>query len=459
MKHRSFIVLIGVCVISLGYAAYDYWSDKAAEEKKAEQATLLKMNKDQVAEVVLQRQSGDNITLQRTGEGWQIINPITEVADQNSVVDFIEGTTLEKSTDLVKEGDGIDWKLFGLDAPAAQLSFADNAGKKIEFLISGKKNFDGDLYLRRSGENKVFTVSTTWNNRAQKKLLDFRDRRVLKKEPAGFKKLVFEAAGKNLFTVEKEASEWKMSQAAAESSDFKNWILDAPRVNEVIFSLNNCLAQEILVSPQPKDLKDRGLQKAAVKILLTPLTGDPWQVEFFETKSEVYALTSSPARLLRIQTSDFLKYKNQTADALRDRHVAFRFDRDQVAQVQIVRGEFTASFTGIDGKWTVENPTNDFEYKPESVLTLINSIKNLQVLDFKPPTAGVNDPAQPFSLRFLDKNAKLVLELRTLGAYAKEKDSMIKLKSSLLETDFGVEQSRLATLPLEELVHKKVKAP
>ena len=311
MRNRRFLILIGVCALSIAYAAYDYWSDKAAEERKAEQATLLLMNKDQVAEVSLQRPSGDNIQLQRTNEGWQIIAPIKEVADQNSVVDFVEGTTLEKSTDLVKEGEGIDWKLFGLDSPVANLSFSDNAGKKVEFLISGKKNFDGDFYVRRAGENKVFTASTTWARRANKKLLDFRDRRVLKKESTGFKKLVFEQSGKILFTTEKEGSEWKMTQGPG-GINFQNWALDAQRVNELIFSLNNCLAQDILVKPEPKDLKVRKLDQASVKILLTPMTGEPWKVEFFENKTEVYALTSSPDRLLKIQSSDFLKYKNQT---------------------------------------------------------------------------------------------------------------------------------------------------
>ena len=455
MKNRSFLILIGVCALVVGYAAYDYWSEQRDSQQKAEQAILLKLGKDQITEVRLTR--GDEIiALQRTPEGWQLTEPLNEVGDQTAIVDFVEGTTLEKSTDVAKEGSGINWAVFGLEKPAAKLSFKDNAGQTVEFMISEKKNFAGDYYLRKTGEEKVYVVSSTWNTRAQKKAIDFRDKRVLKKEPATFQEISYKIDSHMLFKVKKQGAEWSLIEGPKGSS---TWILEAGRVNEIMSSLNVLLAQEILNSPTGKDMNDRSLKVPLVEISLQPNSGIPWKASFYQnSKSETYVLTSEPERLLKINSSDFIKYKTKTIDDLRDRHLAFKIDRDKAHTLDLTTSAGLAHFTSVDAAgWKVEKEDPELETKAESVPVLVSGLKNLMVSDFSPPNQ-VNPWAEMFAVRINDGSGKPVYSLEVLGSYSKGKDKMLKLKSSMQETAFGIEESKFLTLPLKDILRSKNKA-
>jgi hypothetical protein len=458
MKGRSFLILISMCALCVGYAIFDYWSDSKKEISKSEAAQLLKLDKDQINEVTFQR-AENSFKLQRTSEGWKLVEPLQEVADQKAVVDFVEGTTLEKSVDLVKEGADIDWKVFGLSDPLLTLSFKDNAGASVGFAISAKKNFAGDYYLRKVGEDKVYTASATWFTRTQKRILDFRDRRVLKYEPAIYKTMHYLIENKTLFMAEKKASEWSFTKGPSE--DAKNWILDSARVNEILFSLNNLQALEVILDTDAKALQQRGLKKVSVALKLNEGAEKAWSVEFYENpQKEVYALTTEPARLLKISPSDFTKIKNQTAENLRDRKLAFVFDKDLVTEVsveaQLLSAKFIKSKSG--DQWNVDKPEAQLTYKPESIAIFLNSLKNLQILDFNPP-ASVSYPVEKYNVKLSDKDAKKVLELSVNGTYEKNKSQFFRLHSSLFPQDFGMEATGFKNLPWKDLVQKKEKAP
>jgi hypothetical protein len=67
--------------------------------------------------------------LKRTVDGWFFESPLQEKADSEGVATFVEGLVLEKSSNVVKESEAVDWKVFGLDEPKARIRVTNNAGE------------------------------------------------------------------------------------------------------------------------------------------------------------------------------------------------------------------------------------------------------------------------------------------------------------------------------------------
>lgn len=322
MKSSRKLWIFTFVVVALAAYAYFFDFKKSQQEasEKREQAELLKVNPDQVNDVIIEKPDA-KIELKRDTDGWSLIEPFHDKADNEAVDIFISTATSESYTDIVKEGDEVNWALYGLDKPKAKITFVTSAGEKNSFEVSEKKNFEENSFIRRNGENRVLTASGTWYARAAKTPFDFRDKRLLRSQIAKVEGVLL-TAGKDREELVSRDGVWINPQDKAKK-------LDQNKVRDILQSISDAQAQNFILErvPTAAEQAKYRLDKPAAIIQLK--TADKtWTAKVAQDPEHFYYVwTSEPALVLRFQPGSLAKILNLRASELIEKPVDKAVDK------------------------------------------------------------------------------------------------------------------------------------
>lgn len=257
MKVKGRTLLVAALLLFGGYAYYDFKRDQRLEEQRMYETRLMTVEFQQVDKVEI-IYGTRTILLQRTVDGWNLEQPLQEPADNTAVEDLIKNTAAERIIDVVKEGDDIDWALFGLDKPMGSVAFVTSAGVRDTFEISEKKNFEDNVYARKNKENRLLLINSIWQNKLQREVIEYRDRRFLKHSIASVDKINLKNSTGHLI-LERKEGQW----GALDRADIK---LDQNKVRELLQKISEAQATEFIeggaTAPQLKSLFDLELTMA-----------------------------------------------------------------------------------------------------------------------------------------------------------------------------------------------------
>lgn len=463
MKHKSWIVIGSCALLAVGFAVYDFQSEKRQESQKAERSKLVPFNTDQInqieilsSDVATTEKKGDpllfnKIRLNRTVDGWKLEEPIQELADANAAGDFVEGIATETASDVLMENEDIDWKVFGLDEPRGQVTVQNNLGEKIVLSISSKKNYQGEAFIRRDQEKKVFLASSNWFSRLDKKFFDFRDKRLLRRSMSGIQSLSFSKDGQTLQLNYKD-SKWS-------AAGHEDWPLDQNKVRDVLGLFNNAIVTEFVKesAPNAEDLKKWGLAKPlAIYTLKFKEAADFTAAVGVDKDKYYYVSTNEPAHVVKVATADSSRFLNVKLDILRDRSQPFTFVKADVKKVEVQGAEGTTKLE-FDGKvWTAsEKAYPELNVSTELAATLIDRVAELKVAEFKDQVKDIAEP-KTRTVRFFNGQNQVLLELH-LGAVMKRKiegrdRSLIGAKTQLYPDVFTLDETSVRGLNLESFL-------
>lgn len=304
MKLKGRTILVLALLLFGGYAVYDYFHSKKTEEQKMEESRLLTVNFEQVDRFEVQK--GDQkILLKRTVDGWELQEPLKDLADNTEADDFVKSAVPERILEVAKEGNDIDWALYGLDKPLGKITFTTSAGAQNIFEISEKKNFEENVFARRDQENKVLVINSAWQNRVNKTVLDFRDRRFLRHKIASVDGLKLQN--------EKGVIELKLGDGKWAAPSKKDLKLDQNKVRDLLSVIASAKAAEIL----------EGKAKASVpKHLFTldlSMADKKWRAEVRQAKDLlIYAQVSEPDFQMKMEAGALDKLIKMKLDDLKE---------------------------------------------------------------------------------------------------------------------------------------------
>ncbi|MEI7973852.1 MAG: DUF4340 domain-containing protein, partial [Bdellovibrio sp.] len=173
MKNKGLWILVILVGLSLGYAIFDVEWSKKQEAKKSESSRLVTISKEAIESLEFEAPSG-KFRLEKKEAQWSFVEPIQEAAKSEMVREFLDGLVLEKYQQVVAEGEKTDLKVFGLDQPAGRLKLS--AGPQVEeFRVGQLKNFQGEPYLQKNSEPRVYLGEASWNAKFERSSLSFRD--------------------------------------------------------------------------------------------------------------------------------------------------------------------------------------------------------------------------------------------------------------------------------------------
>ncbi len=472
-------VLVGLVLLSVGYVVYDLESQKASEKTKLEEGRLIKLDKGQISRFEISvaaagsssHQAGSAmkqvVSVDRAKEGWSISSPLSELADQMAVQDYIDGSVSEQSLKVVKEGPQIDWAIYGLDKPIGLLSFQGNSGQVLKIYVSPKKNYEGDSYLRVDGEEKVHLASSTWFTRAEKKPFDFRDKRLLKKSSRQVTSLRVKwapQAKQKSFEMLKKEDNWKVSSAVL--SQLEKWKFDQSKISDFVDLLNSAKITEFSKEGKvgSRDLKLFGLDRSNLTVEASLNNETTFKMKMSPdvgSKKENYVQLFDPPGIFKISDSDMKRFVRARPDEFRDSREPFAIDKSKVKKIRFTSQGLAADFILKDGTWVLDKEDKNLEYQTSRLVSILDSIGNLEVGDFDPDSTEKNLGNPSRKMELLDEQRKLILSIGFFKTYSKmvnkSQKSFLLVKASSHPREVGIDEKTYQSMGMEFLVKQRPK--
>ena len=429
MKRRGLLILSAAVLVIGGYALYEYRVDHMDPEKKEASMLIAKSTEEQISGFMIENEK-QIIEVIKADNIWKMTKPIQDQANQVAAKDFITGVLTEGFIETAKEGSEIDWSAFGLDKPRATISLTSSDGSKEIFKVGSAKNFEGNSFIRHNDSNKVLVASSTWFAKADKKIGDFRDQRLMRWPNSTVTMLTFEH-GKEKFTLTRKENIWM-------NMDQLRIRLDQNKVREILGMLNNTEALEFVSEKagSAQDMKDWGFSKPSLKLSAQQEDGKIWTALFSSGQDRIYRVAvSDPQFVLKLSPVDGEKFLMADFDSFRDRREAFRFDRTKAKLVQIKTEKLSKD---------LKNEGDD------SVAEIVKKIESLGVTLFLP----ASKQELKNEVTILDAENKQLIKFNW-GSPQKIKivgsdTSVVQARSSLVDYDFYITEQEINALKLQD---------
>ena len=327
---RSLIILL-VIAIPLGWYVYkDSQRPPGGDAPKKDK--VFTVEADKIEEIAVKADSGEQTRLQKSGAEWKIIAPAPAQPDSSEVSGLTSNLSSLEVQQIVDENPS-DLQQYGLTQPRIEVLF--KSGGQQHTLQIGQKTPPGtDLYAKRAGETRVFTIPSYVESTFNKKPFDLRDKTVLKLDRDKLDAIEF-TAGDNTVRFTKPSGEWRMAapvQGRADSS----------AVEGIVGRLTGLQMKSIVETPDA-DQKKYGLDKPAATVRLG--AGSSQATLVLGTKAEentTYARDLSRPAIFTVESSVLDDLKKSPADyRQKDLFDARSFNS---TRVEIVRAGQTHTF-------------------------------------------------------------------------------------------------------------------
>ena len=241
-------------VLAIGIVAVILLDKKDERQEEAEQieSKLLNIEKEDVAEIILQP---SGIHCVKDSNEWKIVEPVRTDGDK-SAIDAIANMFSHAEIERTIASDPAEYDVYGLDPAQGKLILIHSEGSDTLYL--GDKSPTGSfVFARKSGSPDVFLTTTTLQTNIEKDLFALRDKKVL-----GFEKAQVRAVdlkNKNgSFSLAKQAGEWEITSPGA-------YAADDTEVDKVLNRLNSERAKSF-VDEEPDNFSHYGLANPSVQV-------------------------------------------------------------------------------------------------------------------------------------------------------------------------------------------------
>ena len=302
MKLKGRTLLVLALLFFGGFAVYDFFQDKKNEEKSMEESRLMTLNFEQVNLIQIER--GDQkVIVQRNVDGWEIKEPYQDLADNNVADDFVKNSYTERIIEVANEGENIDWSRYGLDKPLGKITLKTSAGDQNSFEISDKKNIEDNCFARRNNENRVLVINSSWQNKAKKAAIDFRDRRFLRNKIAAVDSVKLQNENGTI-ELNRVDGQWQ-------GVGLKDLKLDQNKVRELLTAISEAKGADILNHPP---------QVAKKLFTLNLKLGEKkWDAQVDQAKDlGIFAKTSEPQFHMKMEPGALDKFIHLTLNELKE---------------------------------------------------------------------------------------------------------------------------------------------
>jgi hypothetical protein len=437
-KTQFFAVVVAILVAATYY--FEFYKSTRDEQKNAEESKVVSFPADQIHGLEVENSHG-KVVLVRDTDGWTVVEPLKDWADNQFVEDVINGLTTEVSKETAAEGNVVQWTNFGLDKDFGKITFTNQQNRSMVIEVSQKKNFEGNSFLRRDGENRVLVSSSQWMMRAQATVMDFRDKRLFRGKIGSVEEISLKNI-KDDFKVQLKEGHWQNPRDPAVK-------LDQNKIREILTSLNEIQAVDFLTSLPPAE------QKANLTLKLKDKT---WSGNLKQAADKmIYAQVTDPKFFLKMKPGQAEKFFDMTLASLRDRKEAFDFENLLVQKIEIETPVKKWALQKHQETWNLVGDDKAV-IEEKSVRSFITRLSDSSVTEYldKSDQAHFKGPFQKMILK--GENDKILFTL-TWGPSIKKKllvgdNTLILAQSSLYKDVFGLDPSVVESWGLTRLLPK-----
>lgn len=304
-------LLAGAIFILLGAYVYFFELPKGDAGKSGQ---LLNFKADDVESLTL-RYPDQEVQLKSDPSGkWKMTNPLQASADDSTVMRILTALSAsEIKRTVVDEATPEDLKNFGLDKPKVKVSINLRRGGTLVSLLVGSKTPVGDsTYVKRETEPSVLLTDGQLSSSLERKLYDFRDKRIVDLKEEDVKQIALKSADKG-FVLAKEGEEWFLDQPKSSIR------ADQVEVKRLLASLSNLFARDF-IEGSDAEAKPYGLDRPRLRVTLDMgEKGGQREILFGskrEGKDEIYLTLDSGGTIYAVDGSSYDQINKPREDFL-----------------------------------------------------------------------------------------------------------------------------------------------
>ncbi len=374
-----------------------------AEQPKANDIVRLEIELPDQPRLVFERTEKKDKSGQM--EDWRMIEPLDSATESyvvNGPVTMLTGLQYERS---FRPGgkDGVSLADAGLEPPRATFRLTDKEGKAYAFEIGKPVALSNDTYVHVGGKEEVFVVGRDMKRDVERKVDDYRAKRVVKLTAADARHVRIDHAGTSFDFTRGAGDEWVINEpvktyARADKVEALASALGAVRVKEFIEDSPQSLSNYGLEAPfltisVTTERKELIVEEPEAPEDTAEPTTQPIEPRFeVVTKTSAlavgdYADLSSETRYVKLPDQPWVaSATTQQLDKLipklaeiRDPSVT-RVKASDVTRLEITTEGATAAVEKKDGRW---QGTGDLaELEVEAVNKLITAFEDVNAIDY-----------------------------------------------------------------------------
>ena len=168
--------------VLLTEGAFSSGMNKTVNELRVRDLMAFKM--DDVQKLIITRDNGQTVEIDRDGENWKIVKPAAYPADDLAVRMALSTLVNARASDFVNDTPA-NVAQYGLEKPHLTATVILKNGEQQSMLFGFKQNEPGKsgIYARRGERAPVYAVAEYLLTSLDKSFLDFRDRTIVKVDP------------------------------------------------------------------------------------------------------------------------------------------------------------------------------------------------------------------------------------------------------------------------------------
>lgn len=370
----AFLTILTVSIVYL----FDYEAEKKSDPENA--SLILGYDIDQIN--YFQIIKGDSkIALQKSEQGWSLLEPIQDIADDNNIEDFLKKMTSERQISVVKNTKEdlteIELREFGLDKPEAILVFKNNLGHTKRISVGSVQNFEGDSFVRVDTENRVLLAKSLWTTQAKNEMIFYRDKRLFRGNLAHIENIRIKSL-RDDFQLHKINNIW-----VGKGEDVP---LDQNKIRELLTKIVDTKIEQYLFEGEPSHrvIQEKGLEKEqAVYIeLSSPEASWAAAINLHVQDKSLYALTERPTFFVRIDVGAWETFGNLELDGFKDRTSALAFSRKDVSKLYFKENNLERELFVENGNWVTKKDGESKLMNQDLINKVLDDVHDMKISQF-----------------------------------------------------------------------------
>lgn len=427
MNKKYLQTLIALAVLAALWGVFTYYGRRKpapkSEANSAESQKVLPVKDSQIVAFTVTAAGDKPVTCAREGSGWQITEPEKLVADSSAVSSFLTSLASAAPDEVISDQPG-SLKNFGLDPPATIIKVKTNATPQEFILQLGSSTpTSNGIYAQVAGQKRVFTLASYLKDSLEKKLFDFRNKKVMTLARDSIHRLDVSSAKDNYQLVKNADGIWDLMLPPPVRADHF-------AVESLVDELGNASMQSI-VAENKKDLGRYGFSNPTITIHLTGDSGEETLVLGKKDGANYYAMTTGAGPVFTLAPDFLSQFQKQPSD-LRSKDL-FTFSTYEAKQITLQGPKGRREFVQhSNDKWEQTEPAS-MEISNDKMQALLQDLRDLSAQSFpkKKPTDltayGLTKPEYTVQVQYGDDKKTQTVQISQVGGnvYARRSTDLV----------------------------------
>ena len=424
MKFKATFFMLSILIILSAYVYLVEIRGKQRRDAKEEKASrLLTMETEDIQSVTLLRDD-ENILIEREGDGWRLVSPVSARGDDGTIDQFIE-TISETKKEREIVSDDLELKEFGLLPPLYTVVSEAENGRRDTVMFGEKNPTNRYVFAMKPSDDRLFCTGTLVHSQLQKTVFDLRDKSVLSFETESVNRIHIQSATDQVI-LNRSGEMWlleKPIETEADQQIVTDWLNDLHGARVERFE-----------EETPERIEEFGIDKPMLHITLT-IGSDNTLKELLIGKREddVYFGKDSALPPIFAVDTTLVQDLDKGLFDFRDKTIV-RFERDEVSSIEIVYSDRPHFFCqqGAENEWTILQP-DSLKAKNWRISSLISDLIGMKAADFpvdqSPSLARYGFESPKIEVMLKNEENNVIAHLR-IGNSSGEDDVFVMNRSS-----------------------------